>query len=180
MYKIACSIEGIAPLLQNRHPFPEELEKVNRDKREDYDYEIAKYQLEDGRLYQPAEHLVASMTKAAVYFQIEGKGKKTYKDSVKASIFIDPEKILHKNQAYEKYRAFVTINRASVVKSRPMLNNWSLDFTIIVVDNQFPASVVENILKYAGAGVGIGDYRPRFGRFKVTDFQVQKNGDVNG
>lgn len=177
MYKVNVSIEGISPLLMNRHPFPEEIEKVNKDDREMYDYELAKYKLEDGRLYTPCDHILGSMTKAAVDFKIEGQGKKTYKDSVKAGIFIEPEKIPHKIQTIEPYRAFVSINRASVIKSRPMFNAWGLDFQIICVDDQFPPSKLQLVIEKAGTAKGIGDYRPRFGRFSVTKFEVSKNGD---
>lgn len=176
MYKVACSVRGISPLLQNRHPFPEEIEKVNKDDRELYDFENAKYKLEDGRLYQPSEHFISAMTKAAVDYRIEGQGKKSYKDSVKSCIFIEQEKITHKIQDYEPYRAYVTIGMASVVKSRPMFKVWELDFDIICVNDQFPPSILEKILTTAGLTKGIGDYRPRFGRFEVTKFETDRTG----
>jgi len=177
MYKVDVTIEGISPLLMNRHAFPEEVEKVNKDDRELYDYELAKYKMEDGRLYTPCDHIIASMTKAAVEYKIEGQGKKTYKDSVRAGIFIEPEQIPHKIQDCEPFRAFVSINRASVIKSRPMFKKWALDFSIVCVDDQFPPSILEKILERAGISKGIGDYRPRFGRFTVTKFDTSKNGD---
>lgn len=37
-----------------------------------------------------------------------------------------------------------------------------------------PASVVLEILEDAGRRVGIGDYRPKFGRFQVVRFEVVK------
>jgi len=65
------------------------------------------------------------------------------------------------------------IQRARVLKWRPKFNQWKLQFTITILDetNISPANVKE-ILEKAGATKGIGDYRPRFGRFMVTKFKI--------
>jgi hypothetical protein len=44
---------------------------------------------------------------------------------------------------------------------------------IETLDEQLPVSAIKEILDYAGK-VGLGDYRPRFGRFIVTEFKEEK------
>lgn len=174
MYKVRCEIQGISDLLQHRHPFPEEtMETKKRTGDQDYSYEfeLSKYALEDGRLYQPSEHILSALTKAAVNFKIPGARGKTYKDIIKASVFITPDNIPHKNQTCEKHRCWVKIQKASVIRERPLLKNWGLEFTIIATDDQLNEKSLRDILTFAGTGIGIGDWRPRFGRFEVTKFE---------
>jgi len=44
-----------------------------------------------------------------------------------------------------------------------------------VLDDQISVDTVQEVLALAGKTVGIGDYRPRFGRFRVSQFEVVKN-----
>jgi hypothetical protein len=48
-----------------------------------------------------------------------------------------------------------------------------LRFTINILEEQLPVEAVRKILEYAGRYVGIGDFRPRFGRFEVIEFQEE-------
>jgi len=175
MYSVDVSVKGISSLLQNRHPFPEEEEEVLRTSGvQDYSqkYELAKYLTEDGRLCQPADHFIGCMKKAAVNYKIKGKRGKTFKDLVSAAVFIEPNKIIHKIQDCVKDRQWVRIQRAAVVRERPRFDSWELDFNISVVDDQLPPEMLKEILAHGGLSVGIGDYRPRYGRFEVTKFEV--------
>ncbi len=54
---------------------------------------------------------------------------------------------------------------------------WKLDFEITVLDDQILHNVLNEVLSLAGRTVGVGDFRPRFGRFMVTRFEVSKNGN---
>lgn len=132
-------------------------------------------------VYQPATHIEGAMQKAASNFIIRGRGKKTYRDLFKSSVFVYPENIPHgMNGSPEKllesgklfiHKALVRVNRSGVERLRPMLKNWTLSFEVQVLDDQIDAETVKQILEYAGRCVGIGDFRPRFGRFTVTEFK---------
>ena len=124
------------------------------------------------------------MIKAAVSFKIQGKGRKTYKDLFQSAVFVTPEEILHglevpeeldtdgDKQLYLDVRP-VVIQRSRIVRMRPAFKpGWKLDFTIEVIDDTIHPEVVNDVLTLAGKTVGIGDYRPRFGRFMVTQFSV--------
>lgn len=176
MYEVQVKIESISPLLMNRFSEETAEEVVKRVTGRPVQPEIALslYVLPDGTIYQPAAHIEASFIKAAANFKITGKAKKTYKELAKSSIFVEPDAIAHDIQEYaiDKRPVVNPTTRGRVMRSRPILNNWSLRFTIKVLDDQFPREVVKSILDYAGRAVGIGDYRPRFGRFMVTEWRV--------
>ena len=178
---IEVTIEGIAPLLQHRFP-DDNPETTAKSKRKtgikDYraESEQSAYRTPDGKLYQPAAHIEAALVKGATSFQIPGKGKKTYKDLFRSSVFVMPDAIPHEIQTYEIDARPVVVVRARVMRYRPKLNKWRLSFILQIQDPDLPPSVVKEILDYTGLRVGIGDYRPRFGRFTVVEWKDEEEG----
>jgi hypothetical protein len=141
----------------------------------------------DGMVVQPSGHILGSMIKAATAFKIQGKRGKTFKDAINSFVMIEPEYISHglsvpteltedaDQPIYVDVRPVVR-GRARVVGYRPALKEgWKLAFRIICIDDGLPSTVLNDILVLAGKTVGIGDYRPRFGRFMVSKFEVSKN-----
>lgn len=176
MYEVKVRIESVSPLLMNRFAEEKAEDVIKRVSGRPVppDIAVSLYILPDGKIYQPATHIEGSFIKAAANFKITGKGKKTYKDLAKSSIFVEPDAIVHDIQDYgvDKRPVVNPTTKGRVIRARPILNKWSLSFRIKVLDDQFPREVVKNILDYAGSSVGIGDYRPRFGRFMVTEFNT--------
>lgn len=174
MKKVKVTIKGIAPLLQNRFSVPEEDPTWKEHSGfKDYSEGVLKalYLDEKGVICQPGDHIWGSLVKAAVNFKIVGKGKKTYKDLIKSALFVHPDLIPHKETKWEVDRRPVVIQRSRIVRERPRLDAWSLEFEIEIIDEQLPVDVIHKILEYAGQRVGIGDFRPRYGRFMVTEFK---------
>jgi hypothetical protein len=175
MKKVEVKIKGVVPLLQNR--FVGEVEESASQKSgvvdHSEDWRNALYFDEKLGVYEPAEHIWGAMIKAAVNFQIPGKGKKTYKDLMKSAIIIEPDKIpLGKKEPDEIDKRPVVIRGSRILRERPMMKEgWELSFAIDILDEQLATEVVKKILEYAGRYVGIGDYRPRFGRFEITEFK---------
>lgn len=65
---------------------------------------------------------------------------------------------------------------ARVMRCRPIFRNWSVKFTLNVIPGIIKdADTVQSYLKDAGLFCGIGDYRPKFGRFEVTGFKVARS-----
>jgi hypothetical protein len=166
-----CTIEGIVPLLFNR--FSEDVGSATPPRKKSYDdrEEALKrlYLTEDKQIYTPAEHLDRSMQNASVNFKYSGR--KTFKDYFKAAVFARPDAIVHKNQEWVIDKRPVVIKGARIMRVRPKLEQWGLDFDIEVWDSSIEKKNVNEILAYAGRFVGIGDYRPKFGRFIVTRFE---------
>jgi len=129
------------------------------------------YRLESGELCQPAEHIYQAMCKAAGDFLIKGKNKKTYRGVVAGNVVISPEFIGHGTDKYGIDARPVGIQKSRILRRRPWLKSWLLEFEISVLDEELlPREVLNSILVTAGQTIGIGDYRPRFGRFIVEEF----------
>jgi hypothetical protein len=191
MYQVSTRVKGISALLQHRFPMPdyENLGKggTKHTGAKDYTQEWRGHLYVDkGYIYQPSIHFELSMVKAAANFKVTGKRGKSYKDLVSANVIIDPEKIPHgiaepqeldtdaDKVLYLDMRP-VVIQRARVVCLRPAFKaGWELAFTINVMDDELPSGILQDILVLAGKTVGVGDYRPKFGRFSVTQFEVLK------
>ena len=191
MYTVSTKVKGVAPLMQHRFPMPELKDmskggsKVTGAK--DYTEEWREYFYANGNgIFQPAVHFEAAMVKAAVNYKITGKRGKTYKDLFKAAVFVTPDEILHNidvpdmldtdgdKRLYLDLRP-VVVNRARVVRIRPTFSpGWELEFEIECIDDQIDENLLQDVLELAGKTVGIGDYRPRFGRFNVIGFEVHK------
>jgi hypothetical protein len=181
MKTFAVEIVGSAPGLL-MHKFDVEAEadvqaKVKKRARKDdtpeAQAERGAYRMEDGTLFQPAEHIYQALCRAASLFQVAGQGKKTYKDAIKGNVLVEPACIPHGATDYSIDSRRVRIQRGMAIRSRPHLPTWSLAFTLQLIDDDaVPGEVLNSILVAAGQSVGIGDYRPRFGRFIVTKFKA--------
>jgi hypothetical protein len=173
MREINIRIEGTAPLLQNRFSMDDKKPKAKlKDGSVDYaaQAETALFKNKNG-VFEPANHIEAALIKAAANFRIPGKNRKTYKDLIKAALFVEPEEIQHVHQTHVVDTRAVVVQRARVVRYRPRFDKWALEFTARITNDQLPTEAVKDILEYVGEFVGIGDHRPRFGRFKVVKFE---------
>jgi hypothetical protein len=141
-----------------------------------------------GYLCQPAAHIEGAMVKAAASFKIKGRAGKTWKDAIRAYCYVSPDDVPHmRNYEYVPTPSLdltdaptetlsvsvmrVVVQRSAVARSRLLIApGWQLGFNIEVQDEQVAPNVVQEILTEAGRAVGIGDFRPRYGRFKVVEF----------
>ena len=62
----------------------------------------------------------------------------------------------------------VKVGTSKVTRCRPIFNDWSLTFTLVYDESAIQEYDLVNALRDAGSMVGIGDYRPRFGRFELV------------
>jgi hypothetical protein len=64
--------------------------------------------------------------------------------------------------------AGVRVGQARVMRTRPIFRRWSAMVTFEYLDDQMDESDVLDILRVAGRIIGLGDWRPRFGRFEIV------------
>ena len=178
MKRIEVQIKGVAPLLQHKMSLEQEAQLASKVKRsvgqakgdnpEDFLYKV------NGQIVQPAEHILQAIIKRLSGFKIQGKGKKTYKELGVGALNITPEYIPHNNQEWvpDSRTVVVPSTRGRVVRVRPKFENWSLNFEIEIWNDDLPVEVIKDALDIAGREGGLGDYRPRFGRFIVTKFET--------
>jgi hypothetical protein len=61
----------------------------------------------------------------------------------------------------------VKVGTAKIMRYRPIFRNWSLRASIMINEDVVNVNEVQKAAQDAGALIGLGDYRPRFGRFNV-------------
>lgn len=178
MKQIEATIEGISPLLMHRFPMTEDnvKSKAKNQRQTQDDVESYLYLDHNKLLVQPSTHIVSSLKKAGAKFQIPGQGKLTYKNLMgSGAVIIDPDMIPHIHQKWEIDRRPVVVQRARIVRSRPILNKWRLSFSVDYDDDEISKDTLKELFDFAGRRVGIGDFRPEkggpFGRFIVTKFE---------
>lgn len=196
MYQINARIRGVAPLLQHKFGAAtlETLMQGSNKKTASQDYSLewmtTMYASPQGYIYQPAAHIEGMLVKAGALFQIKGRKGKTYKDSMRAYVYVQPDEVPHlwngecipvpdaslitdPTDALQVSVMRVVVQRSAVARARLMVSTgWELAFTMEVHDEQLRHDVVQEILREGGRAIGIGDFRPRYGRFEVVDFQV--------
>ena len=174
MVKIKVKVKGIAPLLMNKFIYNGDATSKRGKKVYVPEEEAEKksYRTEEGKLYLPNTHFKSSMVKAAVDFKMTGR--KSYKDYVRAGIFINEEEIILDPQEYIIHEEPVVIQRSRVMSWRPKFKEWSCSFTIEIVDDMINQSTLKEILETAGKYKGVGDYRPEYGRFKIVSWKIIK------
>jgi len=65
----------------------------------------------------------------------------------------------------------VKVAKARVMRTRPKFKKWAVEFTVKIAPHaSVSAESLLDAITIAGQRKGIGDFRPRFGRFTVTHF----------
>ena len=77
----------------------------------------------------------------------------------------DPDELFN-NEDFQDVRP-VRIDTKKVMRCRPRFQDWGTTVIVNFDDERCNASEVEQWLAAAGQQCGIGDYRPRYGRFSV-------------
>lgn len=63
----------------------------------------------------------------------------------------------------------VKVSTSKLMRYRPLFTDWELEFEVIFDEEILNKDDVVNCISDAGAYCGIGDYRPKFGRFEILE-----------
>jgi hypothetical protein len=79
-----------------------------------------------------------------------------------------------KNWDYEDRRR-VCIQRNAITRVRPALfKGWQVEYDLQVnIPEYIAPDTLNQVISSAGRLIGIGDFRPTFGRFQIVKFEVQ-------
>lgn len=66
----------------------------------------------------------------------------------------------------------VCVNQSRVIRTRPLFRNWQTTFEVSILEEMVSSSSLKTWLENGGNFVGIGDYRPRYGRYELRKFEV--------
>lgn len=177
-YTVAVTIEGAADFLYHRWNCEAVDQKArsakgSKAKRSD-DLESYVYRNDAGELCIPGEYLRMAIIGAAKFRQDPRSPRKSAQDLYKASI-ISLTQLATFGKCewdYEDKRR-VVVQRSGINRVRPAMRaGWRASFDLMV---NLPEYVDRNSLRetieQAGRLIGIGDFRPSFGRFGIVRFE---------
>lgn len=178
-YVAEVKIQGVADLLFHKWDCAAVAEKAaakkgSKSKKED-NLESYVYRLDNGQLALPGEYLRMSIIGAAKYRQDPRSPRKSAMDIFKAGLVsLTPLASLGtKAWDYEDKRR-VTIQRNAITRVRPAMKaGWSATIQLMCnLPEYISASFLNEVIQQAGKLIGVGDFRPTFGRFQVVQFKL--------
>lgn len=127
-----------------------------------------------GFLCLPGEYVRGAIVMAAKFRQDPRSPRKSASDLFKAAIIsLTPLASLGTKEWDYEDRRRVMVQRNGITRVRPaMRHGWTadMDFLINLPEYVDPAFFRE-ILAMAGKLIGVGDFRPTYGRFDLTQFE---------
>ena len=185
-YYAAVTIEGTADLLFHAWDCAavEEKAKARKNSKAKKTDNIESYVYRDseGYLSLPSEYLRMSIINAAKFKQDPRSPRKSAMDLFKAGIVsLEPLcRIINCEQVPAKtwdfiHQCRVTINRQGITRCRPALRSgWRCKVPFLVnLPEYIDPQMLNDTIQSAGRLIGVGDFRPTYGRFQVINFQSQ-------
>jgi hypothetical protein len=186
LQKLKVTIRGVSPFLSHNgqtadplNAFSKQLKAVtSKRKKTDEDYaEMSRIEWHAG-LYVNADGYVVLPATLMESCLVEGAKKSKLGKAFKSAVFIDADSLmkigttkkaaeLWEDARYRDVRG-VRVGTSRVMRTRPIFHNWEADVEIMFDDEQVNQADVEQALNDAGSKCGVGDFRPRFGRFDVV------------
>ena len=184
-------IQGICPMLMHSDrtanpfdSFTKEIKKFTaKRKKTDEDLEqIAKleweaglyYDNETGKYFLPSALLFAMLYNSAKNF----KQGPTLKQAIvipENGSYVFPDDKLTPKQLYDHIEYIdlrsVRVSQSKVMRCRPIFKNWSSEFQLFLDDDKLNLDDFTHIANNAGKYIGIGDFRPQYGRFDVLEIK---------
>ena len=178
-YIAHVTIEGTADLLFHRWNVESVAEKANAAKgskaKKTDDVESYVYRNAEGELCLPGEYVRQAIITAAKFRQDPRSPRKSAFDLFKAAIIslTDLATLGKANWDYLDQRR-VQVQRNSITRCRPAMHKgWKADFQLMVnLPEYVPQEILQEVLANAGRLIGVGDFRPTYGRFSVVRFET--------
>ncbi len=134
------------------------------------------YRNDDGELCVPGEYVRQAVIHAAKFRQDPRSPRKSAMDLYKAGVVAMTELCSLGVKDWDLLdRRRVVVQRAGVTRERPAMRvGWKFECTLqVLVPEYIDTASLNDVLVNAGRLVGIGDFRPTFGRFNVTRFSAR-------
>jgi hypothetical protein len=141
------------------------------------DLESYVYRDPDGYLGIPGVNLVAAIVESGRSMPDPRSPRKSARDLCRAGVqsltILAPFEPLTRDWDYED-RQRVTVQRAGVTRVRPaMREGWRCSFEVLVTTPEYlNPMLLQHLIGNAGRLVGVCDFRPTYGRFNVTSFEL--------
>lgn len=178
-YVVDITIEGVADMLFHRWNCEAVEAKANAAKgskaKKSDNIESYVYRDDFGQLCLPGEYLRQAIIHAAKFRQDPRSPRKSAMDLFKAGVItLTPLAPLGKKTWDYEHKCRVTIQRNGITRVRPAVKaGWFAKIQIMVnLPEYIPPHALHETLNAAGRLIGVGDFRPTYGRFLVKSFDV--------
>jgi len=186
LQSIHVAIQGVSPLLMHNGQTADPLNRFSKQmkavtskrKKTEEDYaEISKIEWHAGLYVDKNGDLIIPSTLIEASIQ-DGAKKSKLGKAFKSAVFVnDDAKLdigtkkkaadLWSDDQYRDTRG-VRVGQSRVMRTRPVFNKWKCSFTVHFDDEQVNDADVVRAIEDAGSKAGLGDFRPRFGRFEIV------------
>jgi hypothetical protein len=178
-YSVECELTGACPILFHRWSCEDVEQKAaaakNSKTKKTDNTDVYVYRNKEGEICLLTEAVRQATITAAKYQQDPRSPRKSACDIFKAGVI--PLHELASLGATEPDfldKRRVCIQRAGVTRTRPaMLEGWKANVIFqTLIPEYISPGLLHRVLVDAGRLVGVGDFRPSYGRFQVTRFEV--------
>lgn len=176
-YNVSVTIEGSADMLLHRWNTEAVKEKGDSAKgsaaKKTDNLESYVYRNDAGYICVPGEYLRMAIVNAAKYRQDPRSPRKSAMDLFKAGVVATTllaSTGLKDWDFVDKRR--VVIQRAGITRARPALKaGWKLTFDFMIITPEYiDHTMFRETIEVAGRLVGLGDFRPTYGRFGIIKY----------
>jgi hypothetical protein len=178
-YTATFTLKGTADLLFHRWNCEAVAEKAGAAKgskaKKTDNVESYVYRDEDNNICLPGEYVRGAIVNAAKFRQDPRSPRKSAMDLFKAGIAVlTPLASLGVDKWDYDHACRVTINRAGITRVRPAIRTgWKAEIQLLVLLPQYiQPELFQEVLTDAGRLIGVGDFRPTYGRFQVASFEA--------
>lgn len=178
MRRINFTIKGISPILFNAwtDSAREKLDKGSTGGKMSVDERIEEatnkvYRNGDGELCIPDGNVEACLEMGARKAGLK-RGRAGLAPYLKATVFCEGPLSLGRKDPDGIHEVMGKRGGNAVIIRRPILNEWEASGTFLVADERMDVAQIKQALEEAGLLAGLCDWRPKYGRFLVTAFDV--------
>ncbi len=179
-YIVELQLQGSADILFHRWNVEAVAEKAaaskgSRAKKTD-NVESYCYRNEAEELCVPGEYLRGAIINAAKFRQDPRSPRKSAADLYKAGVLsLTPLASLGISKWDYEHAARVMVQRNGVTRIRPAVRaGYKLRFDLLVnLPEYIPQDALHEVVVNAGRLIGLGDFRPTYGRFQIVGWNVR-------
>jgi hypothetical protein len=140
------------------------------------DVESYVYRTLDGELAIPGEYFRGSIINAAKFRQDPRSPRKSAMDLFKAGVVVTSQ-LASLGVAEWDYldRRRMMIQRQGINRTRPAMHaGWKVTFQLLIVLPEYiDKNTLRETIESAGRLIGLGDFRPTFGRYGIVKFEAR-------
>ena len=183
-YQVTVNVVGVADILFHRWNCEAVAEKAAAKKgsaaKKTDNIESYVYRDENNIICVPGEYLRMAIITAAKYRQDPRSPRKSAMDLYKAGIVsltgVAPIIVGGKTQSEKweyEHQCRVTVQRNGITRVRPAFRSgWSATFELMInVPELISMDQLNEVIVDAGRLVGLGDFRPSYGRFRIASIE---------